>query len=207
MDRLLPRLAWGKIAVLSGDFAEARADYDQSLKLRNELGEALAVAETKLAIAEDTIKEGRPDEVVRTLQSLKDQFHSAGRQGEWISAVLSISEARLLEGNIQEASKDLDQLPASSAIEAAETRWDVGIGRGRVQSAEGKLTEARRTLSSVLRESSRLGSQRDIFEARLRLAAGQTNHDSRQKELGRVYREATRQGYEIFALEARKGNL
>jgi DNA-binding winged helix-turn-helix (wHTH) protein/tetratricopeptide (TPR) repeat protein/TolB-like protein len=197
----------GKIAVLSGDFAEARADYDQSLKLRNELGEALAVAETKLAIAEETIKEGQSSDVVHTLQSLRDQFDTAGRQAEWIAAGLLISEARILEGKIQEASNELDQLPASSAIEAAETRWDVGIVRGRVQSAQGKLTEARRTLSSVLRESSRLGSQRDIFEARLRLATGQTNHDSRQKELDRVCREATRQGYKILALEVREGNL
>ena len=74
----------GKVAVLSADFAEARADYDQALKLRTELGEALSVAETKLAIAEESIKEGRSDDTIRSLQSLSDQFHTAGKQDEWI---------------------------------------------------------------------------------------------------------------------------
>jgi len=197
----------GKIAVLSGDFAEARADYDQALKLRNELGEALAVAETKLAIAEESIKEGAPGDVTRTLPSLRDQFHAAGKQHEWISAVLLLTEARLLEADIQEARREFDQLPASLAIENAETRWDVGIVKGRVEFAEGKLREARRTFDSVLRESSRSGLQKNILEARLALASGQSNHVSRQNELERLSREATSNGYEIIAFEARKGKL
>ena len=69
------------------------------------------------------------------------------------------------------------------------------------------MHEARRTLNSVLRESTRLGLQKDVFEAQLGLASGQPNRDSRQKELDRVYREAASGGYEIIALEARKGNL
>jgi hypothetical protein len=76
-----------RVAVLSADFAIARSDYDQALKLRTELGEAPSVAETKLAIAEESIKEGRPGDGVRTLRGLSDQFHAAGKEDEWISAV------------------------------------------------------------------------------------------------------------------------
>ena len=194
----------GKVAVLSADFAEARANYDQALKLRIELGTALAVAETKLAIAEESIKEGRSDDIIRSLQSLSDQFHVAGKQDEWISSLLLISEARLLEGKIHEARLELDHLPASLAIQDAETRWDVGIVRGRMQSAEGKLPEAHRTLNSVLRESSRSSTRKEIFEARLRLANVETDHGNRRKELDQVYREASHSGYELIALEARK---
>ena len=174
--------------------------------MRNELGEALAVAETKLAMAEESIKEGRSGDVVQTLRALGDQFHAAGKQHEWISAVLLLAQARLLEGKIQAAGKELEALPASLAIEDAETRWDVGIVRSRIKFAEGKLPEARRTLNSVLRESTRFGLQKTIFEARLGLANGQANHDGRQKELDRISREAARNGYEIIALEAMKGN-
>jgi tetratricopeptide (TPR) repeat protein len=197
----------GKVAVLSADFAEARADYDQALKLRTELGEALSIAETKLAIAEESIKEGRSADVIRCLQTLSDQFHAAGKQDEWVLSVLLMSEARLLDGKVQEARNELDQLPASLAIQAAETRWDTGIARGRVQSAEGRWPEARRTLNAVLRESSLSGTQKDVFEARLELANIDTNHGNRKKELDRVYREATNNGYEIIALEARKRSL
>ena len=194
----------GKVAVLSADFAKARADYDQALKLRIELGAALSVAETKLAIAEESIKEGRSDDAVRGLQSLSDQFRTTGKQEEWISSVLLMSEARLLDGNIREARNELDRLPASLSIQDAETRWDVGIVTGRIQSAERKLPEARLTLNSVLRESRRLSTRKEIYEARLELAKVETDRGNRKKELDRVYREASDGGYELIALDARK---
>ena len=115
-----------------------------------------------------------------------------------------MTEARLMKGKIHEARQELDQLPVSLAIQDAETRWDVGIVRGRVQSAEGNLPEAHRTLNSVLRESSRSSARKEIFEARLGLANVETDHGNRKKELDRVYREASDNGYELIAMEARK---
>jgi tetratricopeptide (TPR) repeat protein len=145
--------AIGRVKAQQGDFAAARALYEQALALQTPLGVKGDLAQTQLALAELLCETNEAPDAARLLRAALQEFQSEKKGSDQIRAQAILSRALLLQNQVAAARAAIDaaapQIERARLIDRLE--WRLADARVRMADttyraervAEQALTEAR----------------------------------------------------------------
>lgn len=203
----------GAIAEERGDLRRARELFEQSLAIRQKVGETGLVAESREEIAEINLEEGRPQEAEPVLHEVIAEFEKEHGDPDSSSAYTLLSRVMFAQGKLVEA-RDA----ANRAAQLSSTGSDPGLRlsaaiqgariKAAVQGADGRksplASEAMQKLGSVIAEARRMGFFSIECEARLALGEIETklNPVAGRTRLTSLATEARSHGLELVARRA-----
>jgi tetratricopeptide (TPR) repeat protein len=196
----------GDCLLRAGDVAASRKAYEQSLAIRTELGEKDTTAESRIYLADVATEEGRPADAEKTVRETINEFRSAGRADDELTAAAVLISALLAQGKSTEAKAAAD---AEADVAAKEQNLPVKLqfatAAGRAQAAAGNLAAAKSSLETLLKTEIKQGFISDGFDTRLALAeidfhSGRSA--SAQSQLTALKREAEARGLGLVAKKA-----
>jgi DNA-binding winged helix-turn-helix (wHTH) protein/tetratricopeptide (TPR) repeat protein len=101
----------GDVQMDRGDLAASRKSYQQSLDLRNQIGEIQTAAQTRVYLAKLSVEEGHPaDALEKDLRNCKELFEKEEQVDDQINTVIVLSEALSAQKRFSEAKKELDAI-------------------------------------------------------------------------------------------------
>lgn len=192
-----------------GDLAGARSQFEQSLSIRQKVGEEDLVAESQAELAALSIEEGYPQQAEGLLRAAITEFEKEKGDPDASSAYTELSRALLMMGRTADASDAIDR-----AIHFSQTSSDpalklpAAIQKARVEMAKmpsgAKASSTiQQQLKSAATTAKTLGYYNFETEARLALAelAMKTNRTGR-KQLDALASEAHEHGMDLLARRA-----
>jgi tetratricopeptide (TPR) repeat protein len=197
----------GQVLVARAELAVARKRHEEALGLRDQIGEAGTAAESRLALAELSIEQGRQGEAQAMAQTAADEFRKE-RESEFEAAAYSIEARSLLAaGKTNEAASTIakaDEL--MHGTEDREARFLVGIDDARVLAAQGNAADAIAKLRPILVEATKYGYLSYELEARVELyqiemKSGRT--PEARGELASLAKEAQARGFGLIRRKAK----
>jgi tetratricopeptide (TPR) repeat protein len=214
-ERTAAMMSHAQALEATADLAGARREFEETLALRQQLGESDLVAETQLALAELLLSEGHQERVEALITPILPELEKEKSDPASAGAYLTLSRADLAAGRVPEADEAINHAAkfAASIFDPA-IKLPVAIQHARVTSAKapGKPTvvaEARRELSSALATARRLGYYQVELQARQALAELEARTDLAQarshlnmlvaESRGHSLELAARQSEEIIA--------
>jgi tetratricopeptide (TPR) repeat protein/tRNA A-37 threonylcarbamoyl transferase component Bud32/TolB-like protein len=189
----------GDVLVAKDKLIEARRHYNEALAIRESLGEKLTAAQTRMALANLDLQEGRPVEAAATAAELATVFKAEGQTDDAATALILAATALAQAGRVPEAETALTD--ASKLAEKSTFRsmaLGLAIAAARVDAAAGRKALALKRLDGVRAEANRYGLVGYQLEARLaRVELDPSDRTS-------LVRDATAAGFALIARKAGK---
>jgi ATP/maltotriose-dependent transcriptional regulator MalT len=193
-----------------GDLVSARKSYEESLALRNQVGEKQTVAETEVALAQISIEENHPAEAEAAMRKCTEQFHREQQVDDELSASVVLIESLLAEGKYPEAKQTVEKNEAlAKNSQNRLVRLQFALASARVLLASGQARSSQPVVSRVLAEAQHYGFLGLALQARLTLAeleskTGQTT--AAQAQYASLERVANTKGFGLIAQKAAAGS-
>ncbi len=203
----------GDALMAQGDLAGARQQYQQTLEIRQKMGERDLAAESQASLAELSLEEGRPEQAETLLRTAITEFEEEKETPDATSGYTSLSRALLTQGKLQEARKAI-QHAAELGRESPDPamRLRIAIQRARIAieaAASGAaghlaLATASQELRSAIVITRKLGYYQIECEARLALAVGDLKADPAlgRSQLQTLEKETHERGLERISQKA-----
>ena len=196
---------WGKAYLEHGDFENANATLSDALSIDRDINAKGDAALDQVLLAEVALEQGNPADA-NTLRAALEELHLEKMNDGEIVAKTMLARELVREEKTAEAAALVKSAMAGSAKSYDPTvRFAVALTAARLQSAQHRFSDARRTLRPVLDQAIQLGCVSCQLEARLRLgeielAAGNAEHARTQ--LRNLADEAERRGFSLIASRA-----
>lgn len=160
----------GRLARVRGDLVRARESHEEALALRRESGDAIAVTESRLALAELDLAQGQREDAEAQASEVVGVLRGLG-------AVDAVAEAEALHGLVLVASGRLAEarsvvdraLVRAARTEQPRVAHTVALAAARVAAGQGNEVEARRRLEDTIARAEQLGLVGQRLEAQLML--------------------------------------
>jgi eukaryotic-like serine/threonine-protein kinase len=199
----------------TADLVGARKELEETLALRQKLGESDLVDETQLAVAELLISEGHPERVEALITPILPELEKEKSDPASAEAYVTLSRADLAMGKVADAGAAISHAAKfAAAISDPAVRLPIAVQHARVTVAKvhgssEELPKARQELSSVLATARRLGYYQIELQARQALAELEARTDLAMalshlnaliaESRGRSLELAARQSEEVLA--------
>jgi tetratricopeptide (TPR) repeat protein len=198
----------GEIFVLGGDFIAARNRYDEALKIQTEIDDRLAAADTRVALAELAIEQGRAAEAESGARQAEEILRTEGAAEHSTLALAVVADALLRQKKREEAKTFAERAWTLAAkTPDRRIRFGVAIIAARVRAASGKTDDVESALR--LMETTRSEASKSLFymyALEARLVAGVIEREARRASakahLIDIEKEARRNGFGGFARRA-----
>ena len=205
-DSAFALYGFGQVLAAHGDLAAARKRHEGALALRDEIGEEGTAAESRLALAELSIDQGRLAEAQALVQQAADEFRKE-RETEFEAAAYAIGARSLLAaGKSTEAANTITKAnDLMRGTEDREARLLVGIDGARVRAAQGNMAQAIAELQPIVAEAKKYGYLGYELEGRLALAKIEMNSGGgpeARRKLVSLAAEAQAKGFGLIAGKA-----
>jgi tetratricopeptide (TPR) repeat protein len=156
------------VALAEDRLSEAAALVGESISLRQELGEKIALAESYVIQSAILLEQGNAGLAEKAAHQAATTFHDAGAWGPEGEALLSVAAVQLALGDAANALANVDAADkVLAASKDAQLRLRGTITRARTFQALGRKNEAATILTQTLAESRRLGLPGLAFEVLL----------------------------------------
>jgi serine/threonine protein kinase/tetratricopeptide (TPR) repeat protein len=196
----------GDLLLAEGDLAGARKMHEDALAIRTELGEKSTANEDRFGLAAITLEEGKPAEALAAANQVADGFVADKRRDHEAMAYDLAARCSLALGKPDQAAAELqkaEELSAKSDDKIIATSF--AITRGRILTASGDFSGARKKLDAALATATKSGLMAWKFEALL--AIGELEMRSGKVSAGRAHltvleKDATAKGFLLVARKA-----
>jgi tetratricopeptide (TPR) repeat protein len=162
--------ALAPLALAEGKTADAHNQIAESIALREQLGELISLAQSKLVLADILLEEHQPEAAETTAREATVRFRGAHADGWEAEAELAQARAQLARGNTLAARESTDR--AARLLRESKDVFLVAL-RDRVwaltEVAMGRKQAAIPLLERVLADTTRIGLLGMQFETRLAL--------------------------------------
>ena len=176
---------------------EARSLASESISIRQGLGEAISLAQSKLVLAEILLAEDRAGGAERAIREAVAAFRTAHARGWEAEALLALARSQAARGAGGAARGSLDAAERLlRGVKDVRLHVLLEIARGRVQFALGAKPDAVRILDRALAEASRLDMPKLQFEARLAMV------QMGRAQAAQLVSDARRAGFHLIARRA-----
>lgn len=198
----------GRIMETEGDFTGARAQFAQTLAIRQRMGESDLAAESQVELANLYIEEGHPEQAIQLLQNAITVFEKEKADPDASDAYTKLSRAQLLMGKLYAARNSFDHaLKLSTTNSDPALRLATSIQKAQIDSASasgGAAIAIQQKLIGVSAEARKLGYFILECESRFTLAKMQmrTNASSANSQLSSLAAEARSRGFLLVARRA-----
>lgn len=175
-ERTAAMMSHAQALAATADLDGARKEFEETLVLRQKLGESDLLDETQLAVADLLLSEGHPEKVEPLITPILPELEREKSDPALAGAYVALSRAGLATGRIPEANAAIIRAGKfASAISDPAVKLPIAIQHARVTSAKApgntaRLAEARRELNSALATARRLGYYQVELQARQALA-------------------------------------
>ena len=161
----------GEVLEQEGDLPAARAQFQQGLALRQQLGAADLVAESQVELAVLSIEEGQPEQAETLLKGAIPEFEKEKSDPDAAAAYTHLSHALLLQGKSDEARNAVTRaIQLTPALSGPAVAIPASIQKVRVDVvSSGEINPAINELRSLATEAKKLGYYNLECEARLEL--------------------------------------
>lgn len=203
----------GSLLVQQADFSGARKMYEKALTLRTAEGDKLSIAETKLALADLSLEEGRsPVEQEAAIRQILEVFRQQKARDNETEAWCTLARSLVADGKAAAATEAMQHARALAAkSQNPEIRWQSIITAARIKTAEIDVAHSaarnatRKELATIIAKSRELGYLGIELDARLALA--EIEMKSGQLPLGTAHlvaieADAKAKGYNLIARKA-----
>jgi ATP/maltotriose-dependent transcriptional regulator MalT len=194
------------VLLSEGDLKRAREKYEESLKIRKEIGEKATAAESSVGLAQVALEEKKAVEAEKLARAGLEEFRREKLREDEIAARGVLAEALLAQGKTGDARKDIE---AGSAL-AAKTpmvavRLEFAIARARVLAATGNVDAAVKSLRTSQAEAEKYGYGGNSYAIQFALA--EVEIKSGKAEAGRarmqgLAKDARAKGFALIADKA-----
>ena len=203
-------ISLGEALKTLGDLPGARKQFEESLAIRQKLGQADLVGETNVELADLAIDEGHADQAEPLLRAAIQEFEKDKSYPDPASAYAILSRAFLASNKVSDARKAIDraaELVPSDPNPAL--KLQTAIGKARVEMAESiqsgvKPKAAEQELRAAVALAGKLGFY--SLESEGRLALGEldvkANPSSGRTELAALADTSRKRGLELIAHRA-----
>jgi ATP/maltotriose-dependent transcriptional regulator MalT len=192
-----------------GDLAGARQNYQEAIKLRNEISEKSGAAEFSLLLASLSVEEGRPAEAEALARQALEAFRTAKISELQISAHAVLAQALLGQGKLNPARNEIAMgKPQAAKTQQRLLRLQFEIADAEVLAASGKPADfqaATASLQAVIREAEKLGLRGPLYQARLSLGKAEMQHGNKNNgraRLAEVEKDAGAAGFVLIRKKA-----
>ena len=200
----------GEALKAQGDLEGARAQFEQTLAMRQQIGAVEIASESQVELADVALAQGNTDRAEPLLRSALVEFEKEKADPDSSSAYTLLSRVLLKEGKLDEARKAAqrgNELSLTSSDPAL--KLPAQIQQARVDMASGDAHSsnqgaALRNLHSIIATAKRLGYYNIECEARLALGEWELKSNSSfgHKHLVALASETRGRGLELLAREA-----
>lgn len=161
----------GEVLEQEGDLPAARAQFQQGLALRQQVGAADLVAESQVELAVLSIEEGHPEQAETLLKGAIPEFEKEKSDPDAAAAYTHLSHALLLQGKSDEARNAVTRaIQLTPALSGPAVAIPASIQKVRVDVvSSGEINPAINELRSLATEAKKLGYYNLETEARLEL--------------------------------------
>jgi eukaryotic-like serine/threonine-protein kinase len=163
----------GEALEAEGDLAGARAQFEQTLAIREKMRQFDLAAESQVELAALSIEEGHPDRAESLLRTALAEFEKENGDPDSASAYVQLSRSLLLQGKAADAGVALDRaMQFSSAMSDPALKLPAMIQKGRVAtvtSPGSSSSAAQQELKSAIATARKLGYYNLEIEGRLAL--------------------------------------
>ncbi|MFY9844667.1 MAG: tetratricopeptide repeat protein [Terriglobales bacterium] len=203
----------GDALMAQGDLAGARQQYQQTLEIRQKMGERDLAAESQASLAELSLEEGRPEQAETLLRTAITEFEEEKDTPDATSGYTLLSRTLLTQGKLQEA-REATQHAAELGRESPDPalRLPIAIQRARIAieaatpgaAGHPTLATASQELRSAIAIARKLGYYQIECEARLALAVGDLKADPAlgRSQLETLEKETHERGLELISHKA-----
>ena len=203
----------GEALEAEGDLADARQQFEQTVAIRQKMGEAGLVQESEVELASLDLEENHPEQAEPLLRGAIAEYEKENEDPAASSAYVLLSRALLAEGRFDEARTSVQrgtELSLTSSDPAL--KLPAAIQTARVEAASaasgkrgnGPSSEAMQKLRSAVAAARTLGYYN--FECEARLALGELelklNSPSGHTQLTTLASETHSRGLELLARRA-----
>jgi hypothetical protein len=190
----------------AAQFSQAHKDLEESLSIRNELGEKDTVASTKLSIAELSIEEGHAEAAEGLAREARDWFDRAHKNDDRLAASAVLVSALLAGHKNDDAMKELAKTSSAGfRLQNLSVQLALSIAKARAQAASHEAGAAKTILKQALASATKSGYLGDQFECRLlleeiELKSGKS--EASRLPLQQLQKESRDKGFVLIANKA-----
>jgi serine/threonine protein kinase/Tfp pilus assembly protein PilF len=191
-----------------GNLNKARSEYQQSLAIKNEIGNELGAAGTQISTADLSVEEGHAADAELVIRAAREVFRKQKDLDDELSADSALIRALLDQGKTVDAHREVDAAVGSAVkLQNEEVRLNLSLATAYVHAASGTAADeatAMKILQAMLIDATNKGYTGYSFEARL--ALGEIEIKSGHVAAGRARLESLEQDArgKGFLLIARK---
>jgi DNA-binding winged helix-turn-helix (wHTH) protein/tetratricopeptide (TPR) repeat protein len=204
-------IEFGEALEAEGDLAGARSQFEQTLSIREKMGQSDLAAESQVELAALSMEEGHPDRAESLLRTALAEFEKESGDPDSASAYVQLSRALLLQGKAAEAGAALDRaMQFSSAMSSPALKLPAIIQKERIAASSSPVSTAssaaQRDLKSAIATAKKLGYYNLEIEGRLALGQLQlkTNPTSGRALLTALVSETQTRGLALMARHAQE---
>ena len=166
-------IEFGAVLEAEGDLAGARAQFEQTLTIREKMRQFELAAESQVELATLSMEEGHPDRAESLLRTALAEFEKENGDPDLASAYVQLSRALLLQAKAAEAGAALDHaMQFSSAMSDPALKLPAMIQKERVATVTSPASSsfaAQQDLKSAIATATKLGYYNVEIEGRLAL--------------------------------------
>ena len=198
----------GDALMAQGNLTGARQQYEQALKIRENLGEKDMVAEMQESQAELDLAEGHPEKGEPLLYLALAEFEKEKADLGVASANISLSRVLLAQGKVEQARRALQnasRLAGANSQPAFALPIAIQTARLETVAGPGTVAVACRRLRSTIVKAKKLGYYQMECEARLALGEAERRADPNfdRSSLAALEKETHERGLELLSRQAK----